>query len=145
MALSIKNLSSLRNIFPFRQSHMCLMVRHKYFFKKYNPEGAVYREYKNEVVKNTGKVYDKKPAKVVLKPGKKYHWCSCGYGHSQPLCDGTHKTLAERRWTKVKFHPKVFEVEEEKTYFLCNCKQTKNPPFCDGTHRNKEIQDKIKG
>lgn len=63
----------------------------------------------------------------------------------QPLCDGTHKTLADRNWTKVKFKPLVFRMEEEKTYFLCNCKQTKNQPFCDGTHRELEEQDKWKG
>lgn len=63
----------------------------------------------------------------------------------QPFCDGTHKTLADRNWTKVKFKPVVFRVEEEKTYFLCNCKHTKNPPFCDGTHRELEEQDKWKG
>jgi CDGSH-type Zn-finger protein len=53
--------------------------------------------------------------------------------------------LAQRKWTKVKYKPKAFQVEEEKTYFLCNCKQTSNPPFCDGTHRDPSIQEKIKG
>ncbi|XP_048754681.1 CDGSH iron-sulfur domain-containing protein 3, mitochondrial-like [Ostrea edulis] len=146
MALSMIKLPSLRNAQFFRQSYTCLMVvRHKYFKKGEHAEGSVYKDYENEVLNVKGKIYDKKPAKVDLKPGKKYFWCACGYGHSQPLCDGTHKTLAERKWTKVKYRPMAFQVEEEKTYFLCNCKQTSNPPFCDGTHRDPSIQEKIKG
>lgn len=146
MALSMKHLSSLKNISFIRQNQTCLVaVRHKYFRKGFNPESEVLKEYENQILGVKGKVYEKKPAKVELKPGKNYHWCSCGYGHTQPLCDGTHKTLADRNWTKVKFKPLVFRVEEEKTYFLCNCKHTKNPPYCDGTHRELEEQDKWKG
>lgn len=62
--------------------------------------------------KSNGVCYDKKPFKMVLQAGKRflvlslsvqlntefssalgknYSWCLCGKGHSQPLCDGTHK------------------------------------------------------
>lgn len=62
----------------------CLVaVRHKYFRKGFNPESEVLKEYENQILGVKGKVYEKKPAKVELKPGKNYHWCSCGYGHSQ--------------------------------------------------------------
>lgn len=58
-------------------------VRHKYFRKGFNPESEVLKEYENQILGVKGKVYEKKPAKVELKPGKNYHWCSCGYGHTQ--------------------------------------------------------------
>lgn len=36
--------------------------------------------------KNKGKIYDKKPFKLMLKEGKKYFWCSCGHSKSQVRC-----------------------------------------------------------
>lgn len=30
-----------------------------------------------------GKIYDKKPFKIKLKPDKSYLWCMCGQSHSQ--------------------------------------------------------------
>lgn len=40
-----------------------------------------------------GEVYDKKPFKMVLQKDKRYSWCLCGKSHTQPLCDGTHKSI----------------------------------------------------
>ncbi|XP_033335779.2 uncharacterized protein LOC117225995 [Megalopta genalis] len=87
-----------------------------------------------------GAVYDVKPFKFTCEAGKIYSWCLCGYSHSQPFCDGTHKNI----FLKIKHRPIRFMVKETKDYWLCNCKQTSNRPFCDGTHRNEEIQSKIK-
>nr|XP_022308800.1 CDGSH iron-sulfur domain-containing protein 3, mitochondrial-like [Crassostrea virginica] len=144
MALPMKHLLSLKNLQFFRPTQTCL-VRHKFFRKGDNPEKEVYKEFENQVLQEKGKVYDELPAKVELKPGRIYHWCSCGHGHSQPLCDGTHKMIYERKWTKIKFKPVAFKVEEEKCYFLCNCKQTKNAPYCDGTHREVTKERMRKG
>lgn len=70
--------------------------------------------------------------------GKTYLWCLCGYGHGQPLCDGTHKNI----FLKITSRPIKFQVKETKEYWLCNCKQTSNRPFCDGTHLRQDIQEK---
>jgi hypothetical protein len=77
-----------------------MVVRHKYFKKGEHPESDVYKEYENEVLDVKGKIYDKKPAKVDLKPGKKYFWCACGYGHSQvskSLTSGLDMSLQNRQ------------------------------------------------
>ncbi|XP_041365897.1 CDGSH iron-sulfur domain-containing protein 3, mitochondrial-like [Gigantopelta aegis] len=90
-----------------------------------------------------GKSYDKKPFSMELTAGKRYSWCSCGYSHTQPMCDGTHKTLwgtAEKK-TMPKARPIRFQVDETKNYWLCNCKQTSKRPFCDGTHKRPDIQE----
>ena len=58
-------------------------MRHKFFKKGDNPEKEVYKEFENQVLQEKGKVYDELPAKVELRPGRIYHWCSCGHGHSQ--------------------------------------------------------------
>ncbi|KAK0175202.1 hypothetical protein PV327_008971 [Microctonus hyperodae] len=84
------------------------------------------------------KMYDKKPFKMRLIAGKVYSWCSCGHGHGQPLCDGTHKNI----FLKITSRPIKFQVKETKEYWLCNCKQTSNRPFCDGTHLRPDIQEK---
>ncbi|XP_071112046.1 CDGSH iron-sulfur domain-containing protein 3, mitochondrial-like [Haliotis cracherodii] len=89
-----------------------------------------------------GKIYDKKPFRIELTAGKKYAWCACGHSHTQPLCDGTHKTLWGTSESKnmPKWGPVRFSVEETKEYWLCNCKQTNNRPFCDGTHKLPHVQ-----
>ncbi|KAK4302222.1 hypothetical protein Pmani_025672 [Petrolisthes manimaculis] len=90
--------------------------------------------------KEKGKIYDKKPFKLTLQPGKPYLWCACGHSKSQPLCDGTH-LMAQLR---IRVKPIMFRVSEETDVWLCNCKQTNNKPFCDGTHRQEDIQTAIK-
>jgi len=67
----------------------------------------------------------KKPAKVLLEPGK-YYWCACGLSQNQPFCDGSHRS--------TDITPMAFEVTEKREYYLCQCKQSKKKPFCDGTH-----------
>jgi|YNPMSStandDraft_1061717.scaffolds.fasta_scaffold00134_18 CDGSH-type Zn-finger protein len=71
----------------------------------------------------------KLPYKIILEPGRKYFWCSCGEAKTQPFCDGSHKTQGE-------FHSVPFEVIVQKEYYLCGCKHTKLPPYCDGSHKN---------
>ncbi|XP_058808684.1 CDGSH iron-sulfur domain-containing protein 3, mitochondrial [Phymastichus coffea] len=87
--------------------------------------------------KENGKVYDKKPFKILCEEGKIYHWCLCGQSKNQPFCDGTHNNV----WLKIKQKPIKFTVTKTKEYWLCNCKQTLNRPFCDGTHKQPEIQE----
>jgi CDGSH-type Zn-finger protein len=67
-----------------------------------------------------------KPAKVELKKGEDYYYCSCGKSANQPFCDGSHAGTG--------MTPLAFTAEEDGDAFLCQCKQTGNPPFCDGTH-----------
>ncbi|KAK3589583.1 hypothetical protein CHS0354_043041 [Potamilus streckersoni] len=110
---------------------------------KPHPETPAIGEYEVEPPK--GKIYDKKPFKMELQAGKKYAWCVCGLSHTQPLCDGTHKTdYMARKQRGVKFHPHSFKVTDTKEYWLCNCKQTDNRPFCDGSHKMQAVQDAIK-
>jgi glutamate synthase domain-containing protein 2/CDGSH-type Zn-finger protein len=67
------------------------------------------------------------PAKVDLKEGESYYWCSCGRSANQPFCDGSHKG--------TEFKPLEFKADKSERAFLCQCKYTANPPFCDGTHK----------
>ena len=71
-------------------------------------------------------IADNKPAKVTLKKGQEYHFCTCGRSKSQPSCDGSH--------VGTEFLPKVIVAEEDGDNYLCQCKQSSNLPFCDGTH-----------
>jgi CDGSH-type Zn-finger protein len=87
-----------------------------------------------------GKIYDKKPFKFRCEKGKVYFWCNCGHSHTQPFCDGTHKTEKLR----IRLRPVKFVPTEDKDYWFCNCKQTEHRPLCDGTHKKQEIQDAIK-
>ncbi|XP_065216703.1 CDGSH iron-sulfur domain-containing protein 3, mitochondrial [Planococcus citri] len=90
--------------------------------------------------KGNGLPYDSKPFKMYLEAGKTYTWCLCGQGHTQPLCDGTHKFYL---WD-IKLRPVRFSVSESKEYYLCCCKQTKNRPFCDGSHRSPDVIEACK-
>jgi len=91
----------------------------------------VYEHQSGHTQTEPGVCYDKKPFKMTLQADKLYSWCFCGRGHTQPLCDGTHKFDGY----KIKQKPIKFKVEKTGDYYLCNCKQTKNRPFCDGTHK----------
>jgi len=71
-------------------------------------------------------IADNKPAKVYIKKGQEYHFCTCGRSKSQPSCDGSH--------TGTDFTPKVIVAKEDGDNYLCACKQSSNLPFCDGTH-----------
>lgn len=71
-------------------------------------------------------IADLKPAKVELKKGEEYYYCTCGKSANQPFCDGSHAGTG--------MTPKAFTAEEDGDAFLCQCKQTGNAPFCDGTH-----------
>ena len=98
-------------------------------------------KYPNQYDVIKGKIYDGKPWRMIAKPGQIYEWCSCGQGHSQPLCDGmclkiegTHNVKTQPRFPPIKF-----EVLEECEVWLCNCKQTDSRPFCDGSHRKEDV------
>jgi len=87
-----------------------------------------------------GKIYDKKPFKFRCVKGKVYYWCNCGFSHTQPFCDGTHK----EEKMKIKLRPVKFIPTEDKDYWFCNCKQTAHRPLCDGTHKRQDIQEAVK-
>ncbi|MCK5359982.1 MAG: CDGSH iron-sulfur domain-containing protein [Gammaproteobacteria bacterium] len=72
-------------------------------------------------------ISDIKPAKVTLKKGEEYYFCTCGRSANQPFCDGSHAGTG--------FTPKAFTASEEGDAYLCACKHTANVPFCDGTHK----------
>ncbi|KRZ58635.1 Secernin-3 [Trichinella nativa] len=84
----------------------------------------------NHLLPEYGKVYSRLPIKVKFEKDKKYAWCSCGYSHSQPYCDGSHN----RENTRLR--PVRYISDKDEEVWLCNCKQTKNRPFCDGTHKS---------
>ncbi len=67
------------------------------------------------------------PAKVDLKAGETYAYCTCGESANQPFCDGSHAKGGA-------FRPNVFKAEKDGAHFLCQCKTTGNAPFCDGSH-----------
>uniref|UniRef100_A0AC35UEP7 CDGSH iron-sulfur domain-containing protein 3, mitochondrial n=4 Tax=Rhabditophanes sp. KR3021 TaxID=114890 RepID=A0AC35UEP7_9BILA len=96
----------------------------------------------NHLIESMGRVHSKLPTKVVLKKDKVYAWCSCGYSASQPLCDGSHKSV---RTPKSNLKPVRYIPNEDREVWLCNCKQTKNRPFCDGSHSNLKEKDAKEG
>uniref|UniRef100_A0A0K0E9S5 CDGSH iron-sulfur domain-containing protein 3, mitochondrial n=1 Tax=Strongyloides stercoralis TaxID=6248 RepID=A0A0K0E9S5_STRER len=87
---------------------------------------------------NKGKIHSKLPIKVFLKKDKVYSWCNCGYSGSQPLCDGSHKSV---NTPKTSLKPVRYIPDKDMEVWLCNCKQTKNRPFCDGSHEKIKETD----
>ncbi|CAF0734004.1 unnamed protein product [Didymodactylos carnosus] len=90
-----------------------------------------------------GRVYEKIPFKMQVVKGRAYLWCTCGWSHAQPFCDGSHKHV----WghylhvkNSPKYRPIKWVADETKDVWFCNCKQTKQRPFCDGTHRLDIVQ-----
>ncbi|OQR72900.1 CDGSH iron-sulfur domain-containing protein 3 [Tropilaelaps mercedesae] len=83
-----------------------------------------------------GRIYDKKPMKFTLQKGNYYYWCTCGWSHNQPFCDGTHKNPHY----KITLKPIRILPEETREYWLCQCKQSNRRPFCDGTHNTEAVQ-----
>jgi glutamate synthase domain-containing protein 2 len=67
------------------------------------------------------------PAKVTLKKGEEYYFCTCGRSGNQPFCDGSH--------AGTEFTPKPFTAENGGDAYLCQCKHSANLPFCDGSHK----------
>lgn len=78
-------------------------------------------------------VADNKPIRVELGKCQEYHFCSCGYSKSQPICDGS--------YAGTSFTPKVVVAKEAGEAWLCTCKDTANPPFCDGSHKQFSDDD----
>jgi len=72
------------------------------------------------------------PVLFDVEKGKTYHWCGCGYSHSQPLCDRGRADCGDKC---VEYHASLTE-----TVAFCGCKQTLSPPFCDGSH-GKVLRD----
>ena len=72
-------------------------------------------------------IADNKPAKVNLKKGQEYHFCTCGKSKSQPFCDGSHAGSG--------FTPRVIVSDKDEVAYLCACKHSRNLPYCDGTHQ----------
>ncbi|XP_075736879.1 uncharacterized protein LOC142776678 isoform X1 [Rhipicephalus microplus] len=98
------------------------------------PEQAYHSAYTQPT---KGRIYDKKPFRFECKKGHVYHWCSCGFSHNQPFCDGSHKNPH----LKITLKPIRFVAEETRWYWFCNCKQTANRPYCDGTHKQPHVQE----
>ncbi|KRY86007.1 Secernin-3 [Trichinella pseudospiralis] len=101
-----------------------------YTIWKKKPEEPYGLQGSNHLLPEYGKVYSRLPVKVKFEKDKKYAWCSCGYSHSQPYCDGSHN----RENTRLR--PVRYISDKDEEVWLCNCKQTKNRPFCDGTHKS---------
>jgi glutamate synthase domain-containing protein 2/CDGSH-type Zn-finger protein len=80
-------------------------------------------------------IADNKPAKIYLKKGQEYHFCTCGRSKSQPSCDGSH--------AGTDFTPRVIVADQDGENYLCACKQSNNLPFCDGSHT--QIGDEMIG
>lgn len=89
------------------------------------------------VTSEQGNIYNKKPFKYRCEAGRVYMWCSCGWSHTQPFCDGTHMN----RKFKIQNKPIRFECVETKEYWFCQCKQTRDKPFCDGSHNLEAVQE----
>ncbi|XP_075533742.1 uncharacterized protein LOC142566747 [Dermacentor variabilis] len=100
------------------------------------PEQAYHSAYTQPT---KGRIYDKKPFRFECKKGHIYHWCACGFSHTQPFCDGSHKNPH----LKITLKPIRFVAEETRSYWFCNCKQTANRPYCDGTHKQPQVQEQI--
>ncbi|XP_077511915.1 uncharacterized protein LOC144122204 [Amblyomma americanum] len=100
------------------------------------PEQAYHSAYSQPA---TGRIYDKKPFRFEVKKGRVYHWCTCGFSHMQPFCDGSHRNPH----LKITLKPARFVAEETRFYWFCNCKQTANRPYCDGSHKKPHVQEGV--
>ncbi|XP_064457009.1 CDGSH iron-sulfur domain-containing protein 3, mitochondrial-like [Ornithodoros turicata] len=100
------------------------------------PEKQHHRSYTQP---GTGRIYDKKPFKFQLKQGRVYNWCSCGFSHMQPFCDGSHANPH----LKITMRPLRIVATETREYWFCNCKQSSHRPFCDGTHKSEAVQSAV--
>ncbi|XP_077564664.1 uncharacterized protein LOC144180146 [Haemaphysalis longicornis] len=98
------------------------------------PESAYHTAYRQP---GTGRIYDKKPFRFEVRKGRVYHWCSCGFSHTQPFCDGSHRNPH----LKITLKPIRFVAEETRVLWFCNCKQTANRPYCDGSHKKPQVQE----
>ncbi|KAL1232464.1 CDGSH iron-sulfur domain-containing protein 3 [Trichinella spiralis] len=87
----------------------------------------------NHLLPEYGKVYSRLPVKVKFEKDKKYAWCSCGYSHSQPYCDGSHN----RENTRLR--PVRYISDKDEEVWLCNCKQTRNRPFSGNDILSKRL------
>ena len=59
------------------------------------------------------KIANKEPAKVTLKKGQRYSFCTCGYSAIQPFCDGAHREAAPG------YKSFKFEAEKDGDVWLC--------------------------
>ncbi|GAV02131.1 hypothetical protein RvY_12733 [Ramazzottius varieornatus] len=84
-----------------------------------------------------GKIYSKHPFRFTVEYGKKYSWCSCGYAHAQPFCDGA----CTKPWVQNGLKPVTFLSHETKDVWFCNCKQTGKKPWCDNTCETPAVKD----
>lgn len=95
------------NILSRNNSSICRLISTgRFFSSKTIPRNTIEHLYGSQAQHENGFVYDKKPFKMHLKAETKYLWCLCGKGHSQPLCDSTHKYVHY----KIKQEPVRFQV-----------------------------------
>lgn len=98
-------MNTLRNSLVSRPVQSIFNAR-LYCTSKKLPKNVIEEVYGTHPHIENGSVHDKKPFKVHLNEKKKYSWCLCGKGHSQPFCDGHHKNVHY----KIKQIPVKFQV-----------------------------------
>jgi CDGSH-type Zn-finger protein len=69
------------------------------------------------------------PHVITVSKNEEVYICQCGKTASIPLCDGSHKQLAER----VK--PMVYAATIDEKLYICGCGKSADMPWCDGSHR----------
>ncbi|OQV16813.1 putative CDGSH iron-sulfur domain-containing protein 3, mitochondrial [Hypsibius exemplaris] len=124
-----------------QRAHVRGMVRYDEFleFEKWQhlPRKLQFEKSEGALQDGKGKAAAKYPFKYTIEKGKKYSWCSCGFSHTQPFCDGSHK----QKYVISGLKPLKFIAEETKEVWFCNCKQTGNKPYCDDTCKTPEVQE----
>jgi len=69
------------------------------------------------------------PHVIDTSAGQTVYICRCGKTGNAPLCDGTHKALAD-------VTPLAHTTEKDDKAYVCGCGRSGNMPFCDGSHKN---------
>ncbi|KAK3892641.1 hypothetical protein Pcinc_003530 [Petrolisthes cinctipes] len=82
--------------------------------------------------KEKGKIYDKKPFRLTLQPGKQYLWCACGHSKTQPFCDGTHLMPQLR----IRVKPILFRVCQETDVWMLRWNSFSISSNTTGLHLN---------
>jgi len=67
------------------------------------------------------------PHIITLKKDEETYICQCGKTAKAPLCDGSHKQVANVR-------PLIYKADKDESLAICGCGKSANMPFCDGSH-----------